>query len=58
MKSWLAEEPEPGWTASFDLSKIDTLAKSGKIGLVANHLHGANQYIAFGDLSITPVTTP
>lgn len=58
VKSWLAEDPEPGWQRTVKLTDASNAPPSGKAGLVTNHLRGANQYIAFGEVSITPVHAP
>lgn len=57
-KTWLVDEPEPGWQLSETIPAAAKLPPKGKIGLVSNHLHGAGNYIAFGDLTIRPVVTP
>lgn len=55
VKTWLVDQPEPGWQLEYRLPKAPELADTGKIGLVTNHFRGAGQYIAFGDVTITPV---
>lgn len=53
-KWWHAALPEPrNWTNTRTLSEDAPL--SGKIGLVTNHLHGADNYMAFGPVEITPI---
>lgn len=57
-KTWLVEQPEPGWQFSEILPEAVQPAQTGRVGLVTNHLWGADRYLAFGDVTITPVTTP
>ncbi len=58
VKSWLVEGPEPGWQVTATIPSRLDVPESGRVGLVANHLHGAGRYIAFGQVQIRPVTTP
>lgn len=58
VKSWLVDEPEPGWQAIRTIPSDLPLAKTGGIGLVTNHLYGAHNSMAFGEVTITPVVTP
>lgn len=58
VKTWLVEQPEPGWQFSATIPARMDLPSSGRVGLVANHLHGADRFIAFGQMTITPVNTP
>lgn len=58
VKSWLVDEPEPGWQFSAVIPESLGVPASGKIGLVANHLWGAGRYLAFGDVTITPLRAP
>ncbi|HET8931643.1 MAG TPA: hypothetical protein VFN21_13360 [Acidimicrobiales bacterium] len=58
VKSWLIEEPEPGWQFSETAPRRLDIPSTGQVGLVANHLHGAGRFIAFGKVTITPVLTP
>jgi len=58
VKSWLVERPEPGWQFSETIPSGLDVPASGQIGLVSNHLHGAGRFIAFGPVTIRPVTTP
>ncbi len=58
LKSWLVDRPEPGWQLDTQIPRADALADEGAIGLVSNHLTGADQYIAFGALQIKPIDRP
>lgn len=58
VKSWLVEQPEPGWQFSEAIPADFDVPDSGRVGLVANHLYGEGRFIAFGDVTIRPVTTP
>ncbi|MBS1847050.1 MAG: hypothetical protein JST73_02125 [Actinobacteria bacterium] len=58
VKTWLAGLPEPGWQLTTTIPASWDVPASGNVGLVANHLYGAGQYIAFGDVTITPIATP
>lgn len=57
VKSWLVEDPEPGWQFSESVPDEIDLPATGRVGLVANHLHGADRYLAYGTIRIDPVTT-
>lgn len=53
-KWWHSVLPEPrNWMNTVNLS-ADAPTK-GKIGLVANHMFGADNYIAYGPVEITPI---
>ncbi len=58
LKTWLVDEIEPGWQLDTRIPRSADLPETGAIGLVTNHLTGANQYIAFGALEITPIDQP
>lgn len=55
VKSWLVEDPEPPWQLSMDLSLLHGVPESGQVGLVANHLTGTGEYVAYGDVTIDPI---
>jgi len=58
LKTWLVDQAEPGWQVDTELPRSTRLPEKGSIGLITNHLTGAHQYIAFGDLEITPIERP
>jgi hypothetical protein len=58
LKTWLVDQPEPGWQLDTVLPASAALPAEGAIGLISNHLTGADQYIAFGALEITPIDSP
>lgn len=58
VKTWLVEQPEPGWQFTETIPAGLDVPRSGEVGLVANHLHGAGRYIAFGQVEVTKVTGP
>lgn len=58
VKSWLVGFPEPDWQLTARIAPGVEIPESGKIGLVTNHLHGAGNYIAFGDVTIDPIERP
>ncbi len=58
VKSWLIEQSEPGWQLTETIPTDLDVPSTGQVALVANHLHGAGRFIAFGPVTITPVDTP
>lgn len=57
VKWWLDGTAEPPVFTSLDLSGDPDLPSSGKIGLLANHLHGAGNYVTYGPVEIVPLET-
>ena len=58
VKGWRPDEPEPGWQVSATIPASLGVPSSGKVGLVTNHLWGAGRFLAFGDVTITPLHVP
>lgn len=61
VKEWVDGAPEPGGWWTIDLSKEPDLPDKGRIGLVANHIWGAQKggdpnYAAFGPVEITDLS--
>ncbi|MBS1847051.1 MAG: hypothetical protein JST73_02130 [Actinobacteria bacterium] len=57
VKTWLTGTPQPDWQFIGTVPKRFDLPTRGSIGLISNHLFGAGQYLAFGDVAITPIHT-
>ncbi len=62
LKTWPDGEAEPTWSTPYQSVTVDfshvtdtTIPESGQVGLIVNHLHGAGQYVAYGDLEVTPL---
>jgi hypothetical protein len=62
LKTWPDGSAEPAWNArnqavTVDFSDADDVdvPATGRVGLVVNHLRGADQHVAFGDVRVTPL---
>ncbi|HET8929355.1 MAG TPA: hypothetical protein VFN21_01735 [Acidimicrobiales bacterium] len=62
LKTWPDGSAEPTWNSrhqavTVDFSDADDIdvPESGRVGLIVDHLRGADQYVAYGDLEVTPL---
>lgn len=62
LKAWPTNAVEPPWSSSLHAVTVDfshvtdvKVPEAGQVGLIVNHLHGADQFVAYGDLEVTPL---